>query len=71
MENPNPRQQFLINLGSFVKNHAMAGNEVIVMIDANSPSDDITIMQFLDDHGLFDLMTDYLPDHQPNTYQCG
>ena len=71
MDNPNPRQQFLTDLGSFVQTHAMAGNEVIIMIDANSPSDDINITQFLDDHGLFDLMTDYLPDHHPNTYQCG
>ena len=40
----------------------MAGHEVIVMIDANSPNDDANITQFLDDHGLFDLMHDFLPD---------
>ena len=62
MPNPNPKQQFLADLGSFVQNQAMDGNEVIVMIDANSPSDDDTITQFLDAHGLFDLMIDYLPD---------
>ena len=71
VHNPNPRQQFLADLGSFVQNQAMEGNEVIVMIDANSSSDDTTITQFLDDHGLFDLMIDYLPDRQPPTYQCG
>ena len=46
-------------------------NEVIVMIDANSPNDDTTITQFLDTYGLFDLMHDYLPDRQPPTYQRG
>ena len=45
----------------------MEGNEVIVMIDANSSSDDTTIIQFLDTHGLFDLMINYLPDWQPPT----
>ena len=60
--NPNPKQQFLTDLGSFVQNQTMDGNEVIVMIDANSPSDDDTITQFLDAHGLFDLMINYLPD---------
>ena len=49
----------------------MTGNEVIVMINLNSPSDDALIMQFLDDYGLFDLMNDYLPNHHPSTYQCG
>ena len=43
VDNPNPRQQLLADLRSFVQTHAMAGNKVIVMIDANSPSDDITI----------------------------
>ena len=71
VDNPNPRQQLLADLRAFVQNHVMAGNEVIVMIDANSPSDDVTITQFLDEHGLLDLMIDYLPDHHPNTYQCG
>ena len=51
VENPNPRQQFLADLGAFVQNHAIEGNEVIVMIDANSPSDNNAIAQFLDDHG--------------------
>ena len=60
--NPNPKQQFLIDLGNFVQNQTMAGHEVIVMIDANSPNDDANITQFLDDHGLFDLMHDFLPD---------
>ena len=41
------------------------------MIDANSSGCDKTIEQFLDDVGLFDLMTDYLPDQQPSTYQRG
>ena len=62
MPNPNPKQQFLADLGPFVQTHTMAGNEVIVMIDANSPSDDATITQFLDAHGLFNLMLNYLPD---------
>ena len=69
--NPNSKQQFLADLGLFVQNHTMAGNEVIIMTDANSPSDDVNITQFLDAHGLFDLMLDYLPDQQPPTYQRG
>ena len=69
--NPNPRQQFLHDLGHFVQAHIMVGNEVIVMIDANSSNDDVTITTFLDTYGLFDLMHDYLPDRQPPTYQCG
>ena len=71
VHNPNPRQQFLTDLGSSVQTQAMEGNKVIVMIDANSSSDDTTITQFLDAHGLFDLMINYLPDQQPPTYQCG
>ena len=47
----------------------MEGNEVIVMINANSPNDDVNIITFLDDYGLFNLMQDYLPDQQPPTYQ--
>ena len=69
--NPNPRQQFLHDLGHFIQAHITEGNEVIVMINANSPNNDTTITQFLDTYGLFDLMHDYLPDQQPPTYQHG
>ena len=71
LENPNPCQQTLTDLGSFVQNHVTNGNEVLIMIDVNSPSGDAVITMFLDNCGLFDLMHDYLPDHQPTTYQRG
>ena len=58
IDNPKPWQQTLNDLGSFVKTHINKGNEVIIMIDANSSGDDGMIMQFLDDTGLFNLMTD-------------
>ena len=71
MENPNPRQQTLIDLGTFVQLHMSQGNEVIIMIDANSPEDDRTITQFLETNGLYDLMDDFLPKPPPCTYQRG
>ena len=69
--NPNPCQQFLHNLGPFVQPQIMVDNEVIIMIDANSPNDDATIIMFLEAYGLFNLMHDYLPDRQPPTYHHG
>ena len=71
LENPNPQQQTFTDLGSFVQSHVVNGNEVLILIDANSPTGNAVIMMFLDDCRLFDLMHDYLPDHQPTTYQCG
>ena len=69
LENPNPCQQTLTDLGLFVQSHVANGNEVLIMIDANFPSKDYLITKFLDKCGLFDLMTDYLPDLHPTTYQ--
>ena len=49
IKNPNPWQQILIDLGFFVKTYIANGNEMIIMIDANSSSNDSTIAKFLDD----------------------
>ena len=38
LENPNLCQQTLADLGLFVQSPVMTGNEVVIMIDVNSPS---------------------------------
>ena len=71
IENPNPRQQMLDDLLTFAKTHEGAGNEVIIMMDANARIDDPDIDKFMDELNMYDLMADYLPDTQPPTYQRG
>ena len=71
VQDPNPRQQMLEDMATFIKSQIMKGNEIIVLIDANSNARDGSITKFLTDTGLFDLMEDYLPDDQPSTYQRG
>jgi hypothetical protein len=71
IENPNPRQQLLDDLLTFAKTHEGAGNEVIIMMDANARIDDPDIDKFMDELNMYDLMADYLPDTQPPTYQRG
>ena len=71
VEDPNPHQQTLEDLQIFIQSQITDGHEVIVMINANSLSDDGPIKSFLDESGLFDLMDDYLPAQQPCTYQHG
>ena len=71
LENPNPRQQTLTDLAQFVTGHTHNGNEVLVLIDANSHPQDTSIQQFLETTGLHDALEDYLPDTKPSTYQRG
>ena len=69
--NPNPRQQTLNDMQNFIQGHIRSGNEVLVMISANSHSQDTNIQTFMEATGLHDVMEDYLPDLKPSTYQCG
>ena len=54
-----------------IQGHISSGNEVTVLIDANSHSQDTNIQTFMDDTGLYDVMEDYFLDQQPSTYQQG
>jgi hypothetical protein len=71
IEIPKPRQQVLDDLIAFIKPHEAKGNEVIIMMDANSPTTDPAMEEFMDALKLHDLMADYLPDTPPKTYQRG
>ena len=61
----------LDDLSAFIKPHEAAGNKVIIMMDANARIDEPAIETFMDDLNLYDLMTDYLLDTHPTTYQRG
>ena len=54
---------------NFIQGHVRSGNEVMVMIDANSHSQDTNIQTFMEATGLHDVMEDYLLDLKPSTYQ--
>jgi hypothetical protein len=71
IDNPNPRQQMLDDLATFVKPHAQAGNEILIsMMDANGTIDSRPMDEFMDSLDLlWDLMADYLPTTPPTTYQ--
>ena len=72
IENTNPQQQTLNDMQKFIQGHVSSGNEVMVMINANShPSHDTNIQTFMEATGLYDVMVDFLPDQQPSTYQRG
>jgi hypothetical protein len=71
IKHPNPRRQMLDDLHTFIQPKVAAGHEILVTIDANSAPDDSTITDFLDTTALFDLHSDFLPDHPPATYQRG
>jgi hypothetical protein len=71
IEIPKPRQQTLDDIVAFAKPYETQGNEVIIMMDANSPTSDPAMEAFMDALSLHDLMADYLPDTPPKTYQCG
>ena len=71
IEIPKPRQQVLDDLITFIKPHEAKGNEVIIMMDANSPTTDPAMEEFMDALKLHDLMADYLPATPPKTYQRG
>jgi len=68
---PKPRQQILDDLTVFLKPYEQAGNEILIMIDANDPIDSMPMDKFMDDLNLCDLMSDYLPATPPTTYQRG
>jgi L-alanine-DL-glutamate epimerase-like enolase superfamily enzyme len=71
IEIPKPRQQALDDLATFATAYESLGNEVIIMMDANSPANDPDLTAFTDSLNLHDLMADYLPDIPPKTYQRG
>jgi len=62
IDQPKPRQQILDDLTTFVSKHETAGNEVALMMDANSPINDDAIEAFLEAMNLHDLMAEYLPE---------
>ena len=61
--------QTLTDMEHFIQGHINSGNEVMVMIDVNSHSQDTNIQTFLEATGLHDVMEDYLADEKPSTYQ--
>jgi hypothetical protein len=71
IDNPNPRQQMLDDLATFLKPHTQAGNEVIIMMDSNDTIDSRPMDEFMDALDLWDLMADFLPATPPTTYQRG
>ena len=56
---------------AFAKPYESQGHEVIIMMDANSPTTDPSMEAFMDALNLHDLMAEYLPDTPPKTYQRG
>jgi hypothetical protein len=71
IENPNPRQQILTDLITFVKPYEQAGNEVLIMLDVNDSIDSAHMDKFMDELNLCNLMCDYIPATPPTTYQRG
>ena len=69
--NPNPQQQMLDDLATFLTPHLQAGNEVIIMMDANDSIDSRPMDEFMDSLDLWDLMADFLPHTPPTTYHRG
>jgi hypothetical protein len=71
VEHPNPRQQILDDLTEFARPHVQAGNEILLMMDANDTLDSKPMDKFMDELELWDLMEDHLPAAPPTTYQRG
>ena len=71
IDNPNLQQQMLDDLATFLKPHIQAGNEVILMIDANDSIESRPMDEFMDSLDLWDLMADFLPTTPPPTYHRG
>ena len=71
IEIPKPRQQTLDDIVNFATSYESKGTEVIIMMDANSPTTNPAMESFTNALNLHDLMADYLPDVPPKTYQCG
>ena len=69
IKNPNPQQHTLNDMKKFIQCHISSSNEVMVLINVNSHSQDTNIRTFTEVTGLYDVMEDYLPDQQPRTYQ--
>jgi hypothetical protein len=71
IDTPKPRQQILTDLAAFISPHVQDGHEILLLMDANSKIDDPSMSNFLHDSHLHDIMSEYLPDVPPNTYQRG
>jgi hypothetical protein len=71
IETPNPRQQVLDDHTTFISPYETDGHEILLLLDAKSPNDDLAIGAFLNANNLHDLTSDYLPDTPPSTYQRG
>jgi hypothetical protein len=71
IDDPQPQQQTLDDLTEFLKPHEQAGNEILIMINANDPITSAVMDNFLDGLNLCDPMADYLPATPPTTYQRG
>jgi hypothetical protein len=52
---PQPRQQTLDDITAFLQPHVHAGNEILMMIDANDPIESTSMDRFMDGLNLCDL----------------
>jgi hypothetical protein len=71
IQHPNPKKQLLEDLQMFLAPYAAAHTEILIMIDANDPIKSTAMDSFMDDLNLCDLMSTFLPDRPPTTYQRG
>jgi hypothetical protein len=71
IDSPNPQKQMLDDLAIFLQPHLQAGNEAIIMMDANDTINSRPMDDFMESLDLCDLMTDFLLHIPPTTYHRG
>jgi hypothetical protein len=70
LRDPEPREQFMVDLGKFLTMIRMAGADYILGWDANTAHDHDEIQDFLQDHDMTDAFTEFF-DKRPPTHING
>jgi hypothetical protein len=70
IQNPDPRERFLTDLGKFLSEIRNEGADYILGWDANTPYDHDDIQDFLQDHDMVDAFSNFM-DERPATHIKG
>jgi phenylpropionate dioxygenase-like ring-hydroxylating dioxygenase large terminal subunit len=65
LQNPEPREQFMLDLGQFLTKIRTSGADYILGWDANTAHDHNKIQDFLQDHDMVDNFTEFFEKHPP------
>jgi hypothetical protein len=71
IKEPDPRNKILEDISDLLLEWGQKGYHPLVLMDANSTVEDPKLKDFMESHGLTDIIADTNPGEPPSTYARG